>query len=291
MQHGTGAEPSLCGLPRTPHRRISGSAQFHPSVPSPASRARNLNPSVLRNWGICNHDTVEILHPPAPQEIHHVWSLFGPARVYEVLFAARLHEHPIPLPHVYKADGERARGRRRSAAERPPAGYEAAGGREEDQGQQERREEARCLPRETRRSLLNAPCRGHTLFLELPGGCFSRESGREGRGDQSKKGNAQRMKRRSPSCYRPSGVRRSIHSSASARVRSASGLPMRFSSRSMPFSPRHSTASVLRRSTWLLRALPAAALRGPLFLGGAIFGAGVRLGVADRGGAAALGTA
>src|SRR5918994_3898991 len=64
--------------------------------------------------------------------------------------------------------------------------------------------------------------------------------------------------------YRPSGVRRSIHSSASARVRSASGLPMRFSSRSTPFSPRHSTASVLRRSTWLLRALPDAPLREEL---------------------------
>src|SRR5215212_4096336 len=64
--------------------------------------------------------------------------------------------------------------------------------------------------------------------------------------------------------YRPSGVRRSIHSSASVRVRSASGLPMRFSSRSTPFSPRHSTASVLRRSTWLLRALPDAPLREEL---------------------------
>src|SRR5215217_6731188 len=56
---------------------------------------------------------------------------------------------------------------------------------------------------------------------------------------------------------RPSGVRRSIHSSASARVMSLSGLPRRFSRRSTPFSPRHSTASVFSRSTWLLRALPA----------------------------------
>src|SRR5829696_6420491 len=59
---------------------------------------------------------------------------------------------------------------------------------------------------------------------------------------------------------RPSGVRRSIHSSASARVMSLSGLPRRFSRRSTPFSPRHSTASVFRRSTWLLRALPASLL-------------------------------
>src|SRR5215217_400414 len=55
-------------------------------------------------------------------------------------------------------------------------------------------------------------------------------------------------------CYLPSGVRRSIQSSASVRVRSTSGLPMRFSRRSTPFSPRHSVARVFRRSTWLLRA-------------------------------------
>src|ERR687895_337532 len=63
---------------------------------------------------------------------------------------------------------------------------------------------------------------------------------------------------RAPASYsRPSGVRRSIHSSASARVMSWSGLPRRFSRRSTPFSPRHSTASVFSRSTWLLRAFPA----------------------------------
>src|SRR5215211_6851997 len=65
---------------------------------------------------------------------------------------------------------------------------------------------------------------------------------------------------------RPSGVRRSIHSSASARVMSVSGLPRRVSRRSTPFSPRHSTASVFRRSTWLLRAFPA-----PPFFEGAGF--------------------
>src|SRR5919107_1996753 len=62
--------------------------------------------------------------------------------------------------------------------------------------------------------------------------------------------------------YLPSGVRRSIQSSASARVRSASGLPMRFSRRSTPFSPRHSVARVLRRSTWLLRAFCERPLEG-----------------------------
>jgi hypothetical protein len=129
-------------LPRTPHRRISGSAQFHPSLPSPISRARNLNPSILRKAGICNHDGVEILHPPAPQEVHHVGPLLGPSGVYEVLFAASLHENPISLSNVYEAHRERTRGRRRcAAAEGAPFGQRATGRREEGQGQQERHQE------------------------------------------------------------------------------------------------------------------------------------------------------
>ena len=71
---------------------------------------------------------------------------------------------------------------------------------------------------------------------------------------------------------RPSGVRRSIHSSASARVMSVSGLPRRFSRRSTPFSPRHSTASVFRRSTWLLRAFPAPPLFEEAGFSGCPFG-------------------
>jgi hypothetical protein len=137
MQHGTGAEPSLCGLPRAPQRRISGSAQFHPSLPSPISRARNLDPSVLRKAGICNHDGVEILHPPAPQEVHHVGPLLGPSGVYEVLFAASLHENPISLPNVYEAHRERTRGWRRCATLKLPSEQGATGRREEGQGQQD----------------------------------------------------------------------------------------------------------------------------------------------------------
>ena len=78
---------------------------------------------------------------------------------------------------------------------------------------------------------------------------------------------------RVPAGYsRPSGVRRSIHSSASARVMSVSGLPRRFSRRSTPFSPRHSTASVFRRSTWLLRAFPAPPLFEEAGFSGCPFG-------------------
>src|SRR5215203_5533646 len=56
---------------------------------------------------------------------------------------------------------------------------------------------------------------------------------------------------------RPSaGVRRSIHSSASARESSLKGLPMRLSSRATPFSPLSSSARVLRRSIWLFLAFP-----------------------------------
>ena len=53
-----------------------------------------------------HYDVVELLtYAPAPQEVHHVRSLLGPAGVYEVVLAAGLHEHPSSLPHVYEADG------------------------------------------------------------------------------------------------------------------------------------------------------------------------------------------
>src|SRR5919205_2483524 len=130
--------------------------------------------------------------------------LLDPAGVYEVVSAARLHEHPVALPYVYEADGQGTRGQQRSPTDIPAGHQPAAYARRSRSG-------VRKLPR----------------------------------------GAARRLRRR----YLPSGVRRSIQSSASARVRSASGLPMRFSRRSTPFSPRHSVARVLRRSTWLLRAL------------------------------------
>ncbi len=42
------------------------------------------------------------------KEVNHVGYLLGPAGVYEVVFASGLHEHPVALPHVYEADGQRA---------------------------------------------------------------------------------------------------------------------------------------------------------------------------------------
>jgi hypothetical protein len=83
---------------------------------------------------VAHHDPVELLaDAPAPEEVHHVGPLLGPAGVYEVLFAARLHEHPVALPHVYEAHREGTRWRRGGAAKGFLSGQGTTGRREDEQ--------------------------------------------------------------------------------------------------------------------------------------------------------------
>ena len=142
--------------PAVTSRRASAGACFQSS-----SMTRNPILVVLRILGIGNHDAVVRLHTPAPQEVHHVRSLLGPASIYQVVLPARLHEHPVDLSHVYEADRQRTRGRRRSTA--GCAGTETAGGGKEEQEWQEQRGEEvsrvhrpgpyYCLPSGLRRSI------------------------------------------------------------------------------------------------------------------------------------------
>ena len=164
-----------------------------------------LEPPDVFGIGVAADYTVQRLYAPTPEEIHHLGTGLGFPDVEEVALAAGLDEHPVALPHVYKAHDQRARG-----------GWEVTGVGRTPQLLEAARRSNRAMGRA-----------GTNLYKVRCGPLYSRPS---------------------------AGVRRSIHSSASVRESSPRGLPIRLSRRATPFSPRSSSARVLSRSIWLLRA-------------------------------------
>jgi hypothetical protein len=91
--------------------------------------------------GVADDYTVQLLHAPTPEEIRHLGIGLGFLGVEEVALAAGLDEHPIALPHVYKAHDQRARGRRLVGNRRGQNATAARSGQDEQQGAEQGRDE------------------------------------------------------------------------------------------------------------------------------------------------------